>query len=107
MTIKRSFGSGSIALFVLISGFLFNFKFQNDFMISHYLFHLFNWDIYTNGDEGFHIPFIAAIIFWLPTVLISKKYPNDFGTSLSYKVGGFMLVASSIVFTVFLLGILV
>lgn len=76
-------------------------------MISHYLFKLLNLDIYSNGKDGFHIPFMVAIVFWLPAVLISKKYPNDFGTSLSYKVGGFMLVITCTVFTVFLFGVFI
>ncbi|NIK21593.1 hypothetical protein FHS17_000760 [Paenibacillus lupini] len=106
MTIKRSFGSGSFAIVILFMGFLFNFKFQNDFMLSHYLFKLFNWDIYTNKSQGYHIPFMAASVFWLPAVIISKKHPDDFGTALCYKVGGVMLILSIIVFTVYLLGTL-
>ena len=75
-------------------------------MISHYIFKLLNWNIYTSNSQGFHIPFMAAIVFWLPAVVISKKYPNHFGTSLSYKVGGVMLIVSMIVLIVFLLGLL-
>ncbi|KAA1177510.1 hypothetical protein NYE25_28055 [Paenibacillus sp. FSL E2-8871] len=107
VTIKRSFGTGSFAIVVLILGFLFNFKFQNDFMLSHYLFKLFNWNIYTNETEGYHIPFMAAIVFWLPAVIISKKYPNNFGTTFCYRVGGVMLVLSITVFAVYLFGTLV
>lgn len=107
MTIKKSFGYGSLSIVVLFLGFLFNFKFQNDFMLSHYLFKLFNWDIYTNGSHGYHVPFMSAIVFWLPAVIISKKYPNDYGSSLCYKVGGLMLILSIIVFLVYLLATLV
>lgn len=107
MTTKRSFGYGSFAIVVLLLGFLFNFKFQNDFMVSHYLFKLVNWDIYTNGSQGYHIPFMTAIVFWLPAVVISRRYPHDFGTSLCYKVGGVMLILSVIVLAVYLLGTLV
>lgn len=107
MTIKRPFGTGSFAIVVLTLGFLFNFKFQNDFMLSLYLFKLFNWDIYTNETERYHIPFMAAIVFWLPAVIISRKYPNNFGTSLCYRVGGVMFILSIIVFAVYLFGTLV
>lgn len=107
MTIKKTFGAGSFAIAVLTLGFLFNFKFQNDFILSHYLFKLFNWDIYTNKTEGFHIPFMAAIVFWLPAVIISKKYSNNFGSSLCYKLGGVMLILSIIVFLVYLFGTLI
>lgn len=107
MTIKKSFGTGSFAIVVLTVGFLFNFKFQNDFMLSHYLFKLFNWDIYTNETEGYHIPFMAAFVFWLPAVIISKKYPNNFGTTFAYRVGGVMLILSIIIFAVYLIETLV
>ncbi|NBD24138.1 hypothetical protein [Paenibacillus glycinis] len=107
MTVGKSLGSGSFALVVLVLGFFFNFKFQNDFMVSHYLFTLFGWDIYTNEGQGFHIPFMAAIAFWLSAVIISKKYPHDFGTTFSYRVGGVMLTISMIVFAVYLVGALV
>lgn len=76
-------------------------------MLSHYLFKLFNWDIYTNETDGYHIPFMAAIVFWLPAVIISKKHSNNFGAYFCYRVGGVMLILSIIVFVVYLSGTLV
>ncbi|RJE87004.1 hypothetical protein D3P07_17675 [Paenibacillus sp. 1011MAR3C5] len=102
MTNRKTFGLGTAALFILALGFLFNYKFADGFMISHYLFQQLNLNIYSNGESGFHYPFIVSILFWLPAVLLSRKHRRNYGATISYKLGGVLLIVTSAVSVVFL-----
>lgn len=63
MANQKTIGLGTASLLILALGFLFNFKFADGFMVSHYLFQQLNLSVYSNGETGFHYPFAAAIIF--------------------------------------------
>ncbi|WP_405155496.1 hypothetical protein [Paenibacillus sp. FSL K6-0108] len=99
---KRPLGIGTLSLLVLAIGLVFNFPWGTEkVQISHYLFNLLNLPIYSNGHQGFHIPFIVAIFFWLSSVLIARKYQTHYGTKVAYKVGGFMLITSVMIFPLY------
>ncbi|MBH5317811.1 hypothetical protein I6N90_08340 [Paenibacillus sp. GSMTC-2017] len=83
MTEKKQIGYGSLSLVLLVLGFMFNYKFSNDFIVSYSIFHALQLDIYSKGDEGIHYPVLASILFWIPALVVAKKYPNDFGAKLS------------------------
>ncbi|MEV5026749.1 hypothetical protein [Paenibacillus sp. LPE1-1-1.1] len=103
MGVRKRIGYGSLSLFLLLSGFLINWNFGNDLIVSHSLFKIVGLDIYSNGTDGFHYPFLASISFWLAAVLVSKRYVNDFGAVVSNRIGEFMLAISVIVTTIFLI----
>lgn len=99
---RKPLGIGTLSLLVLAMGLAFNFPLGTEkLQLSHYLFNLLNLPIYSNGHQGFHIPFIVAIIFWLSSVLIARKYHSHYGTKLAYKVGGFMLIFSVMIFPLY------
>ncbi|GKU79374.1 hypothetical protein [Paenibacillus sp. L3-i20] len=104
MAQKKPIGYGSISLLLLLFGFLFNIPLQNDFKISYLLFNILNLDIYSNGDVGIHYPVVASIIFWIPALLIAKKYPNDYGASISYHFSSllsFLIIFAVVMTTIF------
>ncbi|MCU6710566.1 hypothetical protein M6D81_17880 [Paenibacillus sp. J5C_2022] len=108
MVKKRPIGYGTLAILLLMMGFLFNWNFSKGFVFSHYLFQLFDLKIYSIENRfGFHLPFMAAIIFWIPAVLVSKKYPNHYGADLSHRLGSFMLAISVIVFVFYLIDLII
>ncbi|MDN4600229.1 hypothetical protein P5G61_03240 [Paenibacillus sp. F6_3S_P_1C] len=99
---RKPLGIGTFSLLVLVLGFAFNFPWGPEkFKISHYLFNLLNLPIYSNGHQGFNIPFMVAIIFWLSSFLIARKYHSHYGTKVAYKVGGFMLITSVMIFPLY------
>ncbi|WP_413375745.1 hypothetical protein [Paenibacillus taichungensis] len=99
---RKPLGIGTLSLLVLAMGLAFNFPWGTEKVkISHYLFNLLNLPIYSNGHQGFNIPFIVAIIFWLSSVLIARKYQTHYGTKVAYKVGGFMLISSVMIFPLY------
>ncbi|QOS77230.1 hypothetical protein JNUCC31_20780 [Paenibacillus sp. JNUCC31] len=99
---RKPLGVGTLSLLVLAMGFAFNFSWGTEkVQISHYLFNLLDLPIYSNGHQGFHIPFMAAVIFWLSSVLIARKYHSHYGTKVAYKVGGFMLILSVMIFPLY------
>lgn len=103
MANQKTIGLGTASLLILALGFLFNFKFADGFMVSHYLFQQLNLSVYSNGETGFHYPFAAAIIFWLSAVLLARKFSQDYGAAISYKIGRFLLILSSVLSIVLLL----
>lgn len=103
MAIKKRLGYGSFSLVLLLSGFLINWNFGNDVIVSHTLFKIMGLDLYSNGTDGFHYTFLAPIPFWLAAVLVSKRYVNDFGAAVSNKIGEFMLAISVVVTIIFLI----
>lgn len=102
MAIRKDFGYGTFALVLLLFGFLMNWNFGNDFIVSHSLFNILGLDIYSNGTDGFHYPFLASIPFWLAAVFVSKRNGNDFGAVLGGNIGMLMLSISVIVALIFL-----
>ncbi|MDQ0171736.1 hypothetical protein [Paenibacillus tundrae] len=99
---RKPIGMGTLALLVLAMGFAFNIQWgKEQFQFSHYLFDYLNWPIYTNGSQGFHLPFIAAIVFWVATVIIARKFQMNYGAKLAYRIGSFMLIASVLFFPLY------
>ncbi|HIW31504.1 MAG TPA: hypothetical protein IAA29_01850 [Candidatus Paenibacillus intestinavium] len=97
MAVRKKIGYGSFALVFLVTGFLIQWKFGNELIISHSLFNVLGLDIYSNGTDGFHYPFLTSIPFWLLALLVSKRNSNDFGTLVSERVSELMLALSVIV----------
>ncbi|MEC0091121.1 hypothetical protein [Paenibacillus macquariensis] len=96
MSIKKPLGYGSLSLGLICLGILINLKFANELIVSNYLFNLIGLDIYSNVSDGFHYPFLAAIPFWAAAVWVSNKYYNDFGATLSNRLGEFLFTVSVI-----------
>ncbi|WP_338541908.1 hypothetical protein [Paenibacillus tundrae] len=96
---RKPIGIGTLALLVLTMGFAFNFQWgKEQFQFSHYLFDYFNLPIYTNGSQGVHLTFVAAIVFWVTTVMIARKFHMNYGAKLAYRIGSFMLIFSVLIF---------
>ncbi|MCZ1263273.1 hypothetical protein SAMN04487896_4718 [Paenibacillus sp. ov031] len=90
---RKPLGIGTLSLLVLAMGLAFNFPWGTEkVQISHYLFNLLNVPIYSNGDQGLHLPFVAAAIFWIPAVIIASKYRSHYGTKVAFNVAAFMLL---------------
>lgn len=103
MAIKKPFGYGSLSIVCLLLGFLMNWNFGNDFIISFSLFKIIGLDLYSNGADGFNYPILASIPFWLAAVWVSKRNLNHFGAVVSNKIGEFLLAISMIITIFFLL----
>lgn len=99
---RKPIGMGTLALLVLAMGFAFNFQWgKEQFQFSHYLFDYLNWPIYSNGQQGVHLTFVAAIVFWAATVIIARKFHMNYGAKLAYRIGSFMLIASVLIFPLY------
>ncbi|OAB37073.1 hypothetical protein PMSD_09725 [Paenibacillus macquariensis subsp. defensor] len=96
MSIKKPLGYGSLSLGLICLGILLNLKFAHEFIVSNNLFNLIGLDIYSNMSDGFYYPFLAAIPFWVAAVWVSNKYSNDFGATLSNRLGEFLCTVSVI-----------
>lgn len=103
MVIKMPLGYGSISLVLLLSGFLINMNLGNDFIVSHFLFKIIGLDLYSNGTDGFHYPFILSIPFWLAAVLVSRRHVKDFGSVVSKQFGELFVAISVIATIIFLI----
>ncbi|APO44181.1 hypothetical protein C161_20752 [Paenibacillus sp. FSL R5-192] len=92
-TQRKPFGLGTLSLLILAMGFAFNYGWgEENFRLGYRLFELLNLPIYSNGDQGLHIPFVATAIFWIPTIWIAKKNRSHYGSSVACNVAAFMLV---------------
>jgi len=96
VSIKRPLGYGSLSFVLICLGILLNLKFAHEFILSNYLFNLVGLDLYSNVSDGFYYPFIVAIPFWAAAVWVSNKYSNDFGATLSNRLGEFLFTVSII-----------
>ncbi|KQY91142.1 hypothetical protein ASD24_23785 [Paenibacillus sp. Root52] len=98
----KPIGIGTLALLVLTMGFAFNFPWgKEQFQVSYYLFQSLNWPIYSNGNQGVHLTFVAAIVFWVATVVIARKFHMNYGAKLAYRIGSFMLIFSVLIFPLY------
>ncbi|MGF9697424.1 hypothetical protein [Paenibacillus sp. MABNR03] len=90
---RKPIGLGTFSLLVIALGFAFNYAWgPEDFRFSYYLFHQMNWPIYSNGNDGLHLPFVATAFFWVPAVVIARKYDYHYGTRVAFNVARFMLI---------------
>lgn len=102
LAIQKRVGYGSFSLVLLLAGFLMNWNFESGLIISHSLFKIIGLDLYSNGTDGFNYPILASIPFWLAAVLVSRRFANDFGATISNRIGEFLL-AISVIATIFFL----
>lgn len=103
MVKKKPLGYGSLSLVLLLSGFLINMKFGNDFNVSQSIFNTIGLDKYSNGTDGFYYPFLLSMPFWIAAVLVSRKHVKDFGAVVSNKIGEFLVAISVIATIIFLI----
>ncbi|PAF31341.1 hypothetical protein CHI14_12525 [Paenibacillus sp. 7516] len=90
---RRPYGIGTFSLLIVALGFAFNYAWgPEDFRFGYYLFHQMNWPIYSKGDEGLVIPTVTTAIFWIPAVMIARKYDHHYGTRVAFNVARFMLI---------------
>lgn len=90
---RKPLGIGTLSLLVLAMGFAFNYGWgAENFRFGYYLFELLKLPIFSNGDQGLHLPFVATAIFWIPAVIIASKYRSHYGTRVVFNVAGFMLL---------------
>ncbi|EGW38527.1 hypothetical protein [Desulfosporosinus sp. OT] len=88
---KPKIGIGTISLILIIIGGLFSFSF--DFVaLGDLILNSLGLKAWSNLNSGIHYTIFYSLIFYIPALIISFKFKDDFGSRLGRKIAIIMML---------------
>ena len=101
---KKKIGWGSLSLLLAFLGMAVSFKFGN-YILGDHLFSLLDLSAWSNSvdNTGFHYTMFLSIIFFIPSLIIAYKKPEDFGAKIGKWISSIYLILIIIAFIFFII----
>jgi hypothetical protein len=88
---EKKIGWGTLSLLLALLGMAVSFEFGN-YLFGDQLLSFLGLPAWSNVDNtGFHYTFLLSIIFFVPSLIIGYKNPNDFGAFIGKWVSSIYL----------------
>ncbi|MGZ0041830.1 hypothetical protein [Paenibacillus ottowii] len=88
---KQKIGWGSLSLLLSLLGIAVSFEFGDYILGDHFLF-LLGLSTWSNvNNTGLHYTIFLSSIFFIPSLIIGYKKPNDFGAKIGKLVSSIYL----------------
>ncbi|MBP1309076.1 hypothetical protein JOD82_002096 [Paenibacillus sp. 1182] len=101
---QKKIGWGSLSLLLAFLGMAVSFKFGN-YILGDHLFSLLDLSARSNSvdNTGFHYTMFLSIIFFIPSLIIAYKKPEDFGAKIGKWISSIYLILIIIAFIFFII----
>ncbi|MET3209872.1 UNVERIFIED_CONTAM: hypothetical protein ABIC26_002820 [Paenibacillus sp. PvR008] len=88
---KQKIGWGTFSLLLSLFGISVSFEF-GDYILGDHFFSFLGLSAWSNNDNtGFHYTIFLSSIFFIPSLIIGYKKPNDFGAKIGKLVSSIYL----------------
>jgi len=95
--IKRNIGIGTISLPLALIGLVWSFEIHG-FCLGDIVLNSVGLRAWTNVDTGLHLTVFYSLIFFIPALLVSYRYKENFGSKTGRIVSiifiGLLLIIS-------------
>lgn len=101
---KKKIGKGSFSLLLAFLGMAVSFKFGN-YILGDHLFSTLGLSAWSNGvdNTGFHYTMFLSIVFFIPSLIIGYKNPEEFGAKIGKWISSIYLILIIVAFIFFII----